>query len=103
MILSDFLSRQKSHNSNSHEIIPISFSLRKVLHESYYRLRNLKNFTDTGMDKYMVQTRAQVKSRGIKLSVDIEPWGFELSVYYLYYPNYCDLYIYCKNIVMIKC
>ena len=42
MVLSDFLLRQKSNNSNTHEIIPISFSLRKVLHESYYRLRNLE-------------------------------------------------------------
>ena len=41
MILSDFLSRQKSDNSNPHEIIPISFSLRNILHESYYRLNNL--------------------------------------------------------------
>ena len=68
MVLSDFLSRQKLDNSNLHEIIPISFSLRKVLHESYDRLRNLINFTNQGMDKYMVQTRAQVKSSGIKLS-----------------------------------
>ena len=67
MVLSDFLSRQKLDSSNPHEIIPISFSLRKILHESYYRLRNLKTFTDTGMDKYMVQTRVQVKSSGIKL------------------------------------
>ena len=35
MVLSDFLSRQKSDNTDPHEIIPISFSLRKVLHESY--------------------------------------------------------------------
>ena len=42
MVPSDFLSRQKSDNSNPHEIIPISLSLRKVLHESCYRLRNLK-------------------------------------------------------------
>ena len=67
MVLSDFLSRHKLDNSNPHEIIPTSFSLRKVLHESYYRLRNLKNFTNSGMDKYMVQTRAQAKSSGTKL------------------------------------
>ena len=61
---SDFLSRQKADNSNPHEIIPISFSLRRVLHESYYKLGN---FTDPQMDKYMVQTRAQVKSSSIKM------------------------------------
>ena len=48
MVLSEFLSRQKSDNSNPHEIIPLSFSLRKVLHESYYKLRNLTKFTDSG-------------------------------------------------------
>ena len=67
MVLSDFLSRQKVDNSNPHEIIPISFSLRKVLHDSFYRLRNLTKITDSEMDKYMVQTRAQVKSSSIEL------------------------------------
>ena len=46
MVLSDFLSRQKADINNPHEIIPISFSLNRVLHESYYRLGNLQNFTD---------------------------------------------------------
>ena len=67
MVLSVFLSRQKSDNNNPHEIIPISFNLRKVLHESYYKLRSLQNFTKSRIDKYMVQTRAQVKSNSIKL------------------------------------
>ena len=39
MVLSDFLSRQKRDTGNPHEIIPISFNLRQVLHENYYRLR----------------------------------------------------------------
>ena len=67
MVLSEFLSRQKSGDSNPHEIIPISFSIRNVLHESYYRLGGLKNIIDSKTDNYMVQTRAQVKSSGIKL------------------------------------
>ena len=67
MVLSDFLSRQKSDNSNPHEIIPISFSLRGLLCKSYYTLGSLKKLTDSRMDKYMVQTRAQVKSSGNKL------------------------------------
>ena len=50
MVLSDFLSRQKTDISNPHEIVPISFSLRKVLHESYYRLGNLANTNDSGID-----------------------------------------------------
>ena len=67
MVLSDFLSRQKTDNSNPHEMIPISFSLRKVLHESYYRLGDLTKTIDSGIDKYMVQTRSQGKSSGIKM------------------------------------
>ena len=67
VVLSDFLSRQKTDDSNPHEIIPISFSLRKVLHESYYRLGNLTKTNDSGIDKYMVQTMYQAKSSGIKL------------------------------------
>ena len=36
MVLSDFLSRQNNDDSNSHEIIPISFNMHQVLHENYY-------------------------------------------------------------------
>ena len=67
MVLSDFLSRQKLDDSNPHEIIPISFSLRNVLHKSYYRLGSLKKLIDSRKDNYMVQTRAQDKSSGVKL------------------------------------
>ena len=35
MILSDFLSRQKIDDSNPHEIISITFSMRVVLQEKY--------------------------------------------------------------------
>ena len=38
MVLHNFLSRHKIDDSNPHEIIPISFSLRRVLHENYYKL-----------------------------------------------------------------
>ena len=31
MVLSDFLSRKNNDDSNPHEIIPISFNMRKVL------------------------------------------------------------------------
>ena len=67
MGLSDFLSRQKSDKSNPHEIISISFSLRRVLHESYYKLGSFQNFTKSRIDKYMAQTRAQFKSSSIRL------------------------------------
>ena len=59
MVLSDFLSRQKCNESNPHEIIPISFSMYQVLHEKYYDVGNAGN--------YLVQTRSQTKSSGIKL------------------------------------
>ena len=53
MVLGAFLSRQKTNDSNPHEIIPISFSMREVLHENYYSLGNM-----TEEDKYLVQTRS---------------------------------------------
>ena len=56
MVLSDFLSTQNNDKSNPHEIIPISFNIHQVLHENYY-----------DMEKYLVQTRSQAKSSGIKL------------------------------------
>ena len=62
MVLSDFISRQKTDNSNPHQIIPISFSLRRVLCENYYRLNDLIE-TNT----YLVQTRSQAKSSGTKV------------------------------------
>ena len=62
MVLSDFLSKQKTDDSNPHEIIPMSFSLRRVLHENYYRLNDLTGTSDTETDKYLVQTRSQAKS-----------------------------------------
>ena len=56
MVLSHFLSRQNNGDSNPHEIIPISFMMHKVLHEKYYNI-----------GRYLVQTRSQAKSSGIKL------------------------------------
>ena len=56
MVLSDFLSRQNNDDSNPHKIIPISFNMHKVLHENYYKI-----------DSYLVKTRSQARSSGIKL------------------------------------
>ena len=36
MVLSDFLSRQKTDNSKPHEIIPISFTLKCLLGDHFY-------------------------------------------------------------------
>ena len=37
MILSDFLSRQEIDRSDPHEIIPISFDMKAILNEKYYK------------------------------------------------------------------
>ena len=62
MILSDFLSKQKIDESNPHEIIPISFNMRNVLHDRYYNIRKTRI-----EDKYLVQTRSQSVSNSINL------------------------------------
>ena len=38
MILSDFLSRQEVDDSDTNDIIPISFNVRSVLQDKYYSL-----------------------------------------------------------------
>ena len=55
MVLSDFLLRQKNDDSNPHEIIPISFNMYRILNENY------------NIEKYLIQTRSQSRSSGIKL------------------------------------
>ena len=72
MVLSGFLSRQKTDDSNPHESIPISFNMKEVLQENYYNLGNM-----TESDKYLVQTRSQAKSSGVKLP---EVHGIEKSL-----------------------
>ena len=49
MILSDFLSRQEIDKSNPHEIIPISFDMKTILNDKYYKVEEDKG-------KYSVQT-----------------------------------------------
>ena len=66
MVLSDFLSRQKMDDSNPHDLIPISFSLKSQVSNYFYRIDNEINLPRN--NKYLVQTRSQVKSSGIKLS-----------------------------------
>ena len=60
MILSDFLSRQNISDEDTREIIPISFNKRLVLQDKYYNL-------DKDREKYMVQTRSQMKASGVQL------------------------------------
>ena len=49
MILIDFLSRQETDKSDSYEIIPISFDMRAILNDRYYKVEEEK-------DGYLVQT-----------------------------------------------
>ena len=60
MILSDFLSRQDLGDENTKEIIPISFNMKSVLQDRYYKV-------DENKEKYMVQTRSQMKASGVQL------------------------------------
>ena len=65
MVLSDFLSRQKTDNNNPHEIIPISFTLKSIVCNHFYLINNKIYQPQTS--KYLIQTRSQAKSSGIKV------------------------------------
>ena len=61
MILSDFLSRQRTDDSNPHEIIPISFDMQAILRNRYYNVGHRK---ESG---YLIQIWSQTKTSEIKL------------------------------------
>ena len=65
MVLSNFLSRQKTDDSNPHELIPISFMLRSQVDNHFYQIDNKTNQPRNA--RYLVQIRSQVKSSGTKL------------------------------------
>ena len=65
MVLSDFLSRQKTDNSNPHELIPISLMLRNQTDNHFYLINSRTDQPET--DEYLVQTRSQAKSSGINI------------------------------------
>ena len=65
MVLSDFLSRQQMDDSNLHELIPILFSFKSQVSDYFYHIDNEINLPRK--DKYLVQTRSQVRSSGIRL------------------------------------
>ena len=67
MVLSDFLSRQKTDSSKPHEIIPISFTLRSVMGNHFYQINNMNEISQPETSKYLIQTRSQAKSGGIKV------------------------------------
>ena len=67
MVLSHFLSRQKMNSSNPHEIIPISFTLKSLMGNHFYQIDNINETSQPEMNKYLMQTRSQTKSGGIKV------------------------------------
>ena len=67
IILSDFLSRQKTDDSDPHEIIPISCTLKSLSCEHFYQFNSMTGMGETETNKYLIQTRSQVKSSGIKV------------------------------------
>ena len=60
-----FLSQQKTDNSNPYKIIPISFTLKSLAGNHFYQIDNESNQPKTS--KYLIQTRSEAKSRGIKV------------------------------------
>ena len=52
-------------NSNPHEIIPISFTLKSLVGNHFYQINNEISLPKT--NKYLIQTRSQAKSSGIKV------------------------------------
>ena len=65
MVLSDFLSRQKTDDSNPHELIPTSFMLRNQIDDHFYQINSGTDQPKT--NRYFVQTMSQAKSSGIKI------------------------------------
>ena len=55
MVLSDFLSRQKTDDSNPHELIPILLSLKSQVRNYFYCIDN--EVIIPGKDKYLIQTK----------------------------------------------
>ena len=55
MVLSDFLSRQKTDDSSPHKIIPISFTLRSQVDNHFYQINNEIDQPKT--NKHLVQIR----------------------------------------------
>ena len=67
MALSDFLSIQKIDDSNPCEIIPLSFTLKSLAHKHFYQFNSTNGISETETNKYLIQTRSQAKSSGIKV------------------------------------
>ena len=79
MILSDFLSKQKTDDSNPHDLIPISFMLRNQIDDHFYQISS--GIDQPKTNKYLVQTRSQAKSSSIKiLEINVTNKGLDPHV-----------------------
>ena len=67
MVLSDCLSRQKMDSSDPHVIIPISFTLKGLMDNHFYQINNTNETRQPNTNKYLIETRSQAKSGGIKV------------------------------------
>ena len=65
MVLGDYLSRQKTDDSNPHELIPILFTLKSQEDNHFYQINNESDHPKN--DRYLGQTRSQAESSGIKI------------------------------------
>ena len=54
-------------NGNPHEIIPISFTLKGLLGNHFYQIDNSNAISQPETNKYLIQTKSQTKSGGIKI------------------------------------
>ena len=68
MVLSDFLSKQKTDDSNAQELIPISFTLKSPSPEHFYQLNSMTGTGETETNKYLIQIRSEAKSSSIKVT-----------------------------------
>ena len=54
-------------DSNPHEIIPISSTLKSPVSNHFYQINSTNEISETETNKYLIQTRSQAKSSGIKV------------------------------------
>ena len=54
-------------DSDPHEIIPISFTLKSLSCEHFYQFNSTNGISETEPNKYLIPTKSQTKSSGIKV------------------------------------
>ena len=96
MVLSDFLSRQKTDDSNPHKLIPISFTLRS----GYEVNSKYEGMLSHSFDRFYIVTKFELpKTKDLKLAT----FGFDFECSYANHTttsntNYAKLLNYCMKI-----